>query len=128
MIPGRGQGQVPWLAAAQGQSHFRRQGMEQHNGLERRMSQRMPMALGIKVYAYGTLVASGMTVDMSEHGVLLRIQQDFSDDELDPGKHLDVMLECTEEASKEKWLPIKVVRKCEGGIAASFVGLALQSA
>lgn len=92
------------------------------SGLERRMSQRMPMTLGMQVYAYGMLIASGMTVDMSEHGLLLRIQQDFSADELDPGKYLDVMLECAEQFQAARWLPIRVVRKWEEGIAARFIG------
>lgn len=101
--------------------------MDHRTGLERRMSQRIPMALGMQVYAYGMLVASGMTVDMSEHGLLLRIHQDFSEDALDPGKHLDVMLEHSGHEPTQRWLPIRVVRKCDGGIAARFVGVATQA-
>ena len=92
------------------------------SGLERRSSPRMPSVMCMQVYAYGRLIASGMTVDMSEHGLLLRIQQDFSAGELDPGRHLDVMLECTEQIQAERWLPIRVVRKWEDGIAARFIG------
>lgn len=101
--------------------------MEQRTGLERRISQRIPMTLGMHVYAYGMLVASGMTVDMSEHGLLMRIRQDYSDDELDPGRHLDVMLEYPGQIPAERWLPIRVVRKCEEGIAARFIGVETQS-
>lgn len=89
---------------------------------ERRMSQRIPITLGMQVYAYGMLIACGQTVEMSEHGLLLRIEQDCSVDWLDPGKHLDVMLEATD-ALAERWLPIQVVRKWTHGIAAQFVGV-----
>jgi len=89
---------------------------------ERRRSNRTPMELGIQVYAYGMLVASGMTVEMSDHGMLLRIEQDYSADALDPGKHLDVMWEeSCERLPTERWIPIKVVRKWDEGIAARFV-------
>jgi hypothetical protein len=80
------------------------------------------MALGMQVYAYGMLIASGQTVEMSEHGLLLRIERDCSEDGLDPGKHLDVMLEATDDFA-ERWLPILVVRKWAHGIAAQFVGV-----
>lgn len=91
--------------------------MDLLTGMERRTCKRTPTTLGMRVYAYGMLIANGMTVDLSEQGLLLRIQQDYSDDELDPGKHLDVMLEYS-----EQWLPIQVVRKWEDGIAARFIG------
>jgi hypothetical protein len=89
-------------------------------GPERRMSERVPMTVGLHVYAYGMLVASGTSVDMSEHGVRMRIERSSSDDEFAPGKHLDVVLE---HDSTEEWLPIKVVREWEEGIAASFIGV-----
>lgn len=94
---------------------------------ERRMSERIPTNLGMQIYAYGMLVASGMTVDMSEHGLLMRVEQDYSDDELDPGKHLDVMLEYSDQMPAQQWFPIKVVRKCEKGVAACFIGVATQA-
>ena len=92
-------------------------------GLERRMSQRIPMTVGLHVYAYGVLVACGTTVDMSEHGLLMRINQDFSDDQLDPGRHLDVMLA---DAPPGQWLPIMVVRKVVDRVAACFLGVETQ--
>ncbi len=92
-------------------------------GRERRMSERNSTILKMQVYAYGMLVAHGMTVDMSEHGLMLRIEQDYSEDELDPGKHLDVMVELLDETPAQRWLPIMVVRKWETGIAARFVGV-----
>jgi hypothetical protein len=97
--------------------------MIQQASHERRMSHRVPTTLNMQVYAYGMLVASGVGVEMSEHGLLIRIEQDYSDDELDPGKNLDVMLENCQPAPVERWLPIKVVRKWEEGIAARFVGI-----
>jgi len=101
--------------------------MDLRNGMERRMSERIPTTLGMQIYAYGMLVASGMTVDMSKHGLLMRVEEDFSDDELDPGKHLDVMLEYSGQIPAQQWFPITVVRKCEKGIAARFVGLETQA-
>ena len=89
---------------------------------ERRMSPRVPISIGIQVYAYGMLIASGQTVEISEHGLLLRIERDCSDDGLDPGKHLDVMLEAFD-VFADRWLPIRVVRKWTYGIAAQFVGI-----
>lgn len=89
-------------------------------GLERRSSQRIPMSVGVHVYAYGMLVARGVTVDMSEHGLLMRIQQDYSDDSFTPGRHLDVLLE---DAPPGQWLPITVVRKDKLGVAACFIGV-----
>lgn len=89
---------------------------------ERRMSHRVPMAIDIQVYAYGMLIASGQTVEMSEHGLLLRIERDCSEDGLDPGKHLDVMLVASDDFA-ERWLPIRVVRKWPHDIAAQFVGI-----
>ena len=91
-------------------------------GFERRMSPRIPAALGMRVYSYGMLIANGRSVDMSDHGLLLRILQDFSVGELDPGKHLDVMLERAELIRSDQWLPIQVVRRWEDGIAARFLG------
>jgi hypothetical protein len=85
------------------------------------MSQRIPTALALRVYAYGALVASGKTVDMSEHGLLLHIQQDLSNDQLDPGKHLDILLDLAEVNPADCWVPIKVVRKWRDGIAAHFI-------
>lgn len=85
---------------------------------ERRMSQRIPMAVGMHIYAYGMLVASGATIDMSEHGLLMRIDQDYSDDQLEPGKHLDIVLE---DAPPEQWMPVLVVRNDDSGIAACFL-------
>lgn len=99
--------------------------MKPQPGQERRLSQRNPACMPMQVYAYGMLVASGVAVEMSEHGVQIRIHHDYSDDELDPGKHLDVMLESTESSLGEQWLPICVVRKWEAGIAARFVGVGL---
>lgn len=87
------------------------------------MSPRNALALDIRVYAYGVLVASGKTIDISEHGVLLHIQDDYSADELDPGKHLDVQLAVFAWQESERWLPVKVVRKCGAGIAAHFIGV-----
>lgn len=101
--------------------------MNLQRGRERRMSPRNPMVMAMRVYAYGVLVASGKTVDMSEHGLLLHIQEDFSDTELDPGKHLDVQLEDVEQHDADCWLPIKVVRKCSGGIAANFIRVGMAS-
>lgn len=98
--------------------------MTQLSGQERRMSQRIPTTRCMHIYAYGMLVASGVSVDMSEHGLLIRIEQNYADDELDPGKHLDVMLEYS---PAEEWLPIQVVRKWKDGIAACFVGMQPQS-
>jgi hypothetical protein len=89
---------------------------------DRRLSDRISTTVKMQVYAYGMLVASGRTVEMSEHGLRLRIEQDFSADELDPGKHLDVMLDVSTQDEKMQWLPIRVVRKWEDGIAACFVG------
>jgi hypothetical protein len=97
--------------------------MQQQSGKERRMSNRIPMAIDMQVFAYGMLVASGVTVDMSEHGLLARIVRDYSVDELDPGKHLDVMLQATAQRPVERWLPIMVVRKWEEGIAARMLGV-----
>lgn len=97
--------------------------MNQQTGQERRMSERIPTTLCMRVYAYGMLVASGKTVDMSEHGLMMSIEQDYSDDELDPGKHLDVMLAASCEYAAARWLPVRVVRKWEAGIAARFVGM-----
>jgi len=99
--------------------------MKQQSGLERRMSNRIPTTLGMQVYAYGVLVASGVSVDMSEQGLLIRIEQDYSDHELDPGKHLDVMLEPSQDIPT--WMPIRVVRKWEEGIAARFIGVDVAS-
>lgn len=101
--------------------------MTQQSGRERRMSPRKSMVMAMRVYAYGVLVASGKTVDMSEHGLLLRIHEDYSDDELDPGKHLDVQVEDLEQRDADRWLPIKVVRKCSGGIAAHFIRVGMDS-
>jgi len=101
--------------------------MNQWPGMDRRLSERIPTSLGFHLYAYGVLVARGITLDMSEHGLLMRIQQDYSNDQLDPGKHLDVMLEYVGKTPDEhwlqKWLPIMVVRKLADGIAASFIGV-----
>ncbi len=105
----------------------RGQGMDQQPGMERRMSRRIPTTLELRLYAYGLQVASGTTVDMSEHGLLMRIQHDFSDDQLEPGKHLDVMLVYNGQTPAERWLPIRVVRKCSEGLAASFIGAATQA-
>lgn len=102
--------------------------MEQRTNQERRISRRTPTNLGMQLYAYGTLVASGMAVDMSEHGLMLRIEQDYSADELAPGKHLDVVLKYLERTPAEQWLPISVVRSWEGGIAARFVGVEAHAA
>jgi hypothetical protein len=88
-------------------------------GPERRLSDRVSAIIGIQVYAYGMLIANGKTVDISDRGLLMRIEQDYSDDQLHPGKHLDILLV----SPPEKWLPIKVVRKCERGIAALFIGV-----
>jgi hypothetical protein len=101
--------------------------MSQWPGKERRLSERIPTSLGFHLYAYGRLVASGTTVDMSEGGLLMKIQQDQADDELEPGRHLDVMLEYVGQNPEEKWLqewlPIRVVRKSGDGVAASFIGV-----
>lgn len=97
--------------------------MDQRTSQERRISKRIRTNLGMRLYAYGKLVADGVTVDMSEHGLMLRIQQDYSDDELAPGKHLDVMLKYLGQTPAEQWLPIRVVRKWEEGIAARFIGV-----
>ena len=97
--------------------------MNLQNGPERRMSERIPTTLGMQIYAYGTLVASGVTVDMSEHGLLMRVQKDYSDGELDPGKHLDVMVEYSGQIPAQQWWPIRIVRKSEQGIAACFIAV-----
>jgi hypothetical protein len=101
--------------------------MDLHKGPERRMSERIPTTLSMQIYAYGMLVASGVTVDVSEHGLLMRVQKDYSDDELDPGKHLDVVLEYSGQIPAQQWWPIRVVRKGEDGIAACFVGVEAQA-
>ena len=95
-------------------------------GRERRMSDRIPTSIAMQVYAYGMLVANGVAVEMSEHGLQIRIQQDFSDDALDPGRHLDIMLETTEVTLSDRWMPIRVVRKWEEGIAACFVRIGME--
>lgn len=97
--------------------------MDQWTSQERRISPRIPTHLDMRLYAYGALVASGMTVDMSEHGLMLRIEQDDFADELAPGKHLDVVLRYLERTPAEQWLPISVVRIWAGGIAARFIGV-----
>jgi len=102
--------------------------MDQQTSQNRRISKRIPTNLGMRLYAYGRLVASGITVDMSEHGLKLRIQQDLSADELAPGKHLDVMLKYMGQTPAEQWLPISVVRTWEEGIAARFVGVEAHAA
>jgi|GEM_PF-2204330 len=94
-------------------------------GPERRMSERIPTSIGVHVYAYGMLVGIGTTVNMSEHGLLLRLDQDHSNDELEPGKYLDIVLE---DAPPEQWMPAKVVRRGDGSIAASFLGLEAMAA
>jgi hypothetical protein len=98
-----------------------KQAMKQ-TGQERRLSDRISTTVNMQVYAYGMLVASGRTVEMSEHGLRLRIEQDYSADELDPGKHLDVMLDVSGRYEEKQWLPIRVVRKWDDGIAACYVG------
>jgi len=97
--------------------------MDQRPGLERRRSERIPATLDMQIYAYGVLMASGVTVEVSDHGLLIRIEQDYSADELDPGKHLDIMMEPLEGVCAEQWLPVTVVRKWEEGIAARFIGM-----
>lgn len=97
--------------------------MDQWTSQERRISPRTPANLDMRLYAYGALVASGMTVDMSEHGLMLRIEQDYSADQLAPGKYLDVVLQDLEQPPTEQWLPISVVRIWAGGIAARFIGV-----
>jgi hypothetical protein len=77
------------------------------------------MIVGMHVYAYGVLVACGIVVDMSESGLRLSVVEDFSDDQLDPGKHLDIVME---DAPAEQWMPVQVVRKWDDGFAASFIG------
>jgi hypothetical protein len=94
--------------------------MQQPSVPERRTSERIPMAVGVQAYAYGSMVASGMTVNMSETGVLLRIERDCSGDELEPGKHLDILLE---DSRTWDWLPVKVVRRLGDYIAACFIGV-----
>ena len=101
--------------------------MNQQPSLERRMSKRIPTALCLQIFAYGMLVAKGVTVDMSEHGLMFLIQEDYSDDELEPGRHLDVMLEYPGRVPAQRWLPITVMRKWDEGIAARFVGVATQA-
>lgn len=96
-------------------------------GMERRLSERIPTIIGMQVYAYGMLIAHGESVDMSGHGLLMRIKQDYSADELDPGKYLEVMLEACDSPATDRWLPIRVVRKWEHGIAARFIGLDVQT-
>jgi hypothetical protein len=96
-------------------------------GRERRMSDRIPTSIAMQVYAYGMRVANGVAVEMSAHGLQIRIHQDFSDDELDPGRHLDVMLDSMEVTPSERWMPIRVVRKWEEGIAARFIGVGMES-
>jgi hypothetical protein len=94
----------------------------QQTSQERRSSLRVPTTLSMQVYAYGMLVASGFSVEMSDHGLSIRIEQDYSNDELDPGRNLDVMLQAGLPEPRERWLPIKVVRKWDQGIAARFIG------
>ncbi|MDD5390238.1 MAG: PilZ domain-containing protein [Gallionellaceae bacterium] len=102
--------------------------MDQQTSQERRISKRISTNLDMRLYAYGNLVASGMTVDISEHGLRLCIQQDYSADELAPGKHLDVVLHDLGRIPAEQWLPIMVVRNWEEGIAASFIGVEARAA
>lgn len=90
--------------------------MEQPSNKERRRSRRIPATRGMRVYAHGLLMAHGTTVDMSVHGLQLRIQQDYSEDELTLGRHLVVKLEYS-----EKSLPIRVVRRWDDRIAGCFV-------
>lgn len=97
--------------------------MDQRSGQERRRSERIPATLSTQIYAYGVLMASGVTLEVSEHGLSVQIEHDHSADELNPGKHLDVMLEPLEGICAEQWLPIKVVRRWEAGIAACFLGV-----
>lgn len=97
--------------------------MEPISGRERRMSPRIPTKLGLQVYAYGMLVAVGVTVDVSNHGLLMLIEKDFSDDALNPGKHLDIVLDDYGRVAEPRWMPIMVMRKWDGGVAARFVGV-----
>ncbi len=99
--------------------------MNLSSGIERRTSLRIPINLGLQIYAYGMLVANGRTVEMSEHGLSMCIEQDTTDEALDPGKHLDVMLHDFSQRPIERWLPIKIVRRWEAGIAGCFVGMTL---
>ncbi len=89
-------------------------------GPERRLSERIPVIVGMHAYAYGMLVASGVVIDMSEHGMRLDVLEDYSDDQLDPGKHLDIVME---DAPPEQWMPVRVVRKWDDGFAARFIGV-----
>lgn len=95
--------------------------MNRSSAQERRMSPRIPTSLDLRIYAYGALVATGKTVDMSHHGMLLHVHRVMSDDELDPGKHLDIQLDILGVSPTDCWLPIKVVRKWRDGIAAHII-------
>lgn len=95
--------------------------MNQSSAQERRMSPRTPTSLDLRIYAYGALVATGKTVDMSNHGLLLHVHQDVANDELAPGKHLDILLDILGENPADCWLPIQVVRKWRDGIAAHII-------
>lgn len=89
--------------------------------MERRRSVRTPTSMGVQVYAYGMLVAHGTTVDMSEHGMLLRILEDLSGGELQAGKHLDVLLENPAAEPADNWRPVQVVRCDASGLGAQFL-------
>lgn len=92
---------------------------------ERRMSERVPTSIGLSVYAYGAMVARGRAVDMSEHGMRIQIERDFSGDALSPGRHLDVLLA---DAASERWLPLTVVRQWRDGFAGQFLGVTRRAA
>lgn len=98
--------------------------MHPPTSIERRTSLRIPVSLEMQVYAYGMLVANGKTVEMSEQGMSMYIERHFSEDALDPGKHLDVMLHDLNQQVSQRWLPIMVMRRWEAGIAGRFVGVA----
>ncbi len=95
--------------------------MKPFSAQERRMSPRTPTSLDLRIYAYGALVATGKTVDMSNHGLLLHVHEAIDNDELDPGKHLDILLDILGGNPADCWLPIKVVRKWRDGIAAHII-------
>lgn len=96
--------------------------MRPSTSIERRLSLRIPTSLEMQVYAYGMLVANGKTVEMSEHGMSMYIERHLSEEALDPGKYLDVMLRDLNQQVSQCWVPIKVVRRWEAGIAGRFVG------
>ena len=93
--------------------------MSRSGGPERRLSERIPVIVSMHAYAYGVLVASGVVVDMSAHGLRLDVLEEYADDEIEPGRQLNIVME---DAAPDQRMPVLVVRKWDEGFAASFLG------